>query len=747
MADKLPTPQDQDYDTSQIDVEGMASAIERNKLVAFNHRRLHERRWYDNNFFDDGYHFRYLSRTTNKIIDLSERATVYAPQRAIPKASRQIRGIANLLLSSDPTPTVYPEDYPATGNDQVDQLQRKKASDDAKKRGWWLEEEWNEPDASGETILEKLALMPILTAKHSISWMQIWADEQENIRSQVYDAFDLYVIGSYTNIEDLPFIIKATPLLVAQIRSNESFDETQRMKVLADNKPADSLIKQAYIRARYGRDTSSDQAGTAMLYEAFIKEYLNEDNMERIKLQKDANTILKGREIGDPIIRQTFVANGVWLRDSYLNMSSYPFVDFRMEPGPLYNVPLIERFKDANKSLDSAVSRMERYFHTMVTGMWMKRQGEQFKISNAAGGQVIEYDSTPPVQANLASPGQWTFEFMNLLTNFIEEQGVSTTLGQIPTGVKAHAAIESLKEQEYSNLVIAHRRLKSTVSRIASKMFDIADEHYVHPKDITHSVRGKPVNFQVIGATALKKRKNAKIDNPNDLITLSKDAKIDIEVQNGAAYTRAGKQEATQEMINTMLQWAQVGALNQEAVKLVIERYLESFEFGSTAEFMEAIDKGMGMAMDDKTLTQIKTAVLQALKDAGEVGPEADQTHEQITKFAVLQALKDSGLVNDIQKAAGNVKESIAVDIDYKDAPEDVKREMEVKAGFTPSKTISPSGSDQIAKHAALSAKQQELQQAQVEAQQQAEQQQAELQQEAELAQQAQNNIPQGGQQ
>ncbi len=746
MADKLPRPIDQDYDTSQVDVEGMAAAIERNKLVAANHRRLHERRWYDNNFFDDGYHFRYLSRTTNKIIDLSERATVYAPQRAIPKASRQIRGIANLLLSSDPTPTVYPEDYPQTGNEQTDQIAKKKASDDAKKRGWWLEEEWNETDASGETILEKLALMPILTAKHSISWIQIWCDEQEKIRSQVYDAFDLYVIGSYTNIEDLPFIIKATPLLVAQVRANESFDKTQRDKVLADNKPADSMIKQAYLRARYGRDTSSDQAGTAMLYEAFIKEYLNEKNIERIKLQKDAAVILKGREIGDPIIRQTFTANGVWLRDSYLNMSSYPFVDFRMEPGPLYSVPLIERFKDANKSLDSAVSRMERYFHTMVTGMWLKRQGEQFKINNSSGGQIIEYEATPPTQANLANPGQWTFEFMNLLTNFIEEQGVSTTLGQLPTGVKAHAAIESLKEQEYSNLVIAHRRLKSTVSRIAAKMFEIADENYVHPKDVTHSERGKPVNFQVIGATALKKRKNMKIDNPDGLITLSKDAKVDIEVQNGAAYTRAGKQEATQNMINTMLQWAQVGALNIEAVKLVIEKYLESFEFGSTAEFMEAIDKGMGMAMTDQQITQIKTAVLQALQDAGEVGQEASDKRVMENKIGTLQALKDSGLAKGIQDGV-QTKENIDIDIDYKDAPEDVKREMEAKAGFAPSKTISPSGSDQIAKHAAMGQKQQELVQAQADSAQQAQQQQAELEQEAELAKQAQNNIPQGGQQ
>lgn len=683
---------DQDYDTSQIDVEGMAQAIERNKLVAYNHRRSHERRWYDNNFFDDGYHFRYLSRTTNKIVDLSERATVYAPQRAIPKASRQIRGIANLLLSADPTPTVYPEDFPTSGNPQQDQIKKQQATDVAKKRGWWLEEKWTEPDATGETILEKLALMPVLSAKHSISFMQIWG-EDEKIRSQVFDAFDIYVIGSYTNIEDLPFMIKATPLLVSQIRANEAFDETQRMKVLADNKPADSLIKQAYMRSRYGRDTSSDQAGTAMLYEAFIKEYLNETNIARIKLQKDADIILKNRKIGDPIIRQTFVANGTWLRDSYLNMSTYPFIDFRFEPGPLYAVPLIERFKDANKSLDSAVSRMERYFHTMVTGMWLKHQGEQFKINNSAGGQVIEYAAVKPEQAQLSNPGPWTFEFMQLLTSFIEEQGVSTTLGKIPTGVKAHAAIESLKEQEYANLVIAQKRLKSTVARIASKMFDIADENIIRPESIMHSNRGKPVNFQVIGASALKKRKKLRIDNPDNLIPLSSETRVDIEVQPGAAYTRAGKQEMAQNLIDTMLQWTNAGALNPEAVKLVIQQYLESFQFGATADLMETLDQGMGLSMTTQQMTQLKMAILQALQDAHEIGPEGDKSKLQITKMGVLQALKDAGLVDHIQAAGGAangqpVKESIQ--INYKDAPAPIQRQMEQQAGFVPSNEPSP---------------------------------------------------------
>ena len=84
--------------TSDIPSENIGKAVDAMIKSFENQRKSFERRWYDNNFFDDGYHFRYVSRSTNRIIDLSERQNVNLPQRALPKASRQIRGVANLLL-------------------------------------------------------------------------------------------------------------------------------------------------------------------------------------------------------------------------------------------------------------------------------------------------------------------------------------------------------------------------------------------------------------------------------------------------------------------------------------------------------------------------------------------------------------------------------------------------------------------------------------------------------------------------
>src|SRR5258708_5044778 len=87
----------------------MAQQIDDLLASFYNKRKTFERRWYDNNFFDDGFHFRYVSRQTGKIVDIQENGNNIMPSRAIPKASRQIRGVANLLMLPEYMPAVYPE--------------------------------------------------------------------------------------------------------------------------------------------------------------------------------------------------------------------------------------------------------------------------------------------------------------------------------------------------------------------------------------------------------------------------------------------------------------------------------------------------------------------------------------------------------------------------------------------------------------------------------------------------------------
>jgi hypothetical protein len=663
------------YRTNAITSVAMGQTIEEILTAASSQRMGFERRWYDNNFFDDGYHFRYLSRTQNKIVDLSERQNIWAPIRAIPKASRQIRGVANLLVSRDFVPVIYPERVNKIQfTDPAEyKLALESAKNIAKRSGHWVEEEMRNQD-----IVIKIAQMVILAAKHGVSYMQVWPDAvTESIKTSVLDAFDVYLDGTVTDIEDSPYIIKAIPKFISEIKANENFDSEQLEKINPDNKQASSEIKNAYMSTRFAKMTVADATATIIQKEAFIKEYLNEETRERIRLMGNED-VIKDKKDGDMVMRHTFVAGNITLRDEYLDMPSYPIVDFRFEPGPMYQVPLIERFIPANKSLDMLLSRAERYAHTMVVGTWLKQKGQQFNITNQAGGQIIEYEGTPPVQGQMASIPSFFFDLIGYMQGLIEEQGVTTTtLGKLPKGVKGQGAIESLKESEYANLVIADRRLKDTLTRIAEKFLDIADDYFVEPQTVYYLEKGEPQYFDVIGAGAKEKREKEGIPAPADAVPLKKDYKVEIEITSAPAYTRDGQRQVLVDLMDRMIQLSQIGAIPPEALKVVTQQFLETFQFGATAEIMDAIEEyGMEGSMTEDQISALKVAIMEVFKDLQKAGMlPSEEERIQEAKVANLEVMKETGGKQEETKPPSR-------SISFKDMPAEGKIQMAQQAGI-----------------------------------------------------------------
>src|SRR3990167_7535326 len=190
--------------------------------------------------------------------------------RAIPKASKQIRGVANLLTTNDPVPVVYPESVNEGAFENPEEFKKVKEQNNrtAKLIGHWISEEFK-----NQEISEQLALMLIFAAKHGVSFMQIWPDAvKEKIRTQVYDAFDIYLEGTYQSIYDSPYLIKGIPKTIAEIKANELFNKDQLAKITPDNRLASSEIKAAYMRARSGVTDNPDAVATITLKEAFLKQ-------------------------------------------------------------------------------------------------------------------------------------------------------------------------------------------------------------------------------------------------------------------------------------------------------------------------------------------------------------------------------------------------------------------------------------------------------------------------------------------
>jgi len=634
--------------TEKLGTKQVYRAIENQLNTYQTQRKSFERRWYDNNFFDDGFHFRFLSRRTGKIMDLSAGATQTSPKRAIPKASRQIRGIANLLLGLDPHPVIYPEEVVKSSftdlngqiNEQMYEQARKVAGQIAQKIGHWITEEWEDQE-----LIDKLTHMLILSAKHGVSYIQILPDPiEEKIKTEVCDAFDIYLDGTLTEIYDSPSIVKAKPWLIAKIKANEEFDQDAVEAISPDNKYASSEVKQAYMNARFGQFSVAEQTQTLIVKEAFIKEYLSDENKKRVK-QLQSGDVLADKKNGDMVMRHTFSTSNGTLLDEYIDLPEYPFVDFRYEPGLIYQVPQIERFKEANKSLDIAMSRVEGFANTMITGIYQKRKGENYQISNIPGGQVIEYEGQPLIQMQPTSVPPFMFNYMQMLNQNIEEQGASASaLNQLPSGVKSGVAIESVKQSEYANLKIPTNYFKKTVKRITERLLDAASKAFIDPQTVYLLDQGEPDYFSVIGEKGAEAREKAGLGIGQDTVVIKSDYKVKIEVEPALGFTMSGKKDTMLQIADFMRGLAQEGYLTQDAVKEVIGKFLETFNYGSTQEFMDAMETGtQSNPLNEQQLTQMKIAIVEAMKDAGVVGNDTTDTDIQKTKIGVVEALRDMG--------------------------------------------------------------------------------------------------------
>lgn len=688
------------------DSRAIGQMVEDMTFQAIMRRRAWERRWYNTNWFDDGLHFRVMSKRTGQVIDHIQRNSGFI-ERAIPRASKQVRGIGALLLTPEYYPVVYPERIieekfrnKMTGqvDQQAYQQEQERAKEEARRRGIFLTTTWED-----ELQLElKLADMILLTAKNGISYLKVYTDPHtKRVTASVHDAFDVIHYGDVRELDDLPFLTFTKAMDFNEVISDERFDEDKRRELSPDNRYATSEIKEAYMRARYGSKLNAQNLNTINVKETFIKEYLSEDNWDQAKQLGEDTGAMEGKSRGDVIMRHPFSAGGVCLLDEYIDYDNYPSAELRFESGYLYQVPLMERFIPLNKSQDIVVTRIEKWINTMVTGIYRVRKGENFIIANIPGGQKVQYEGTPPDQMTIGNVGSTPFQFMEMTDKYIEEQGLSSTnISQLPNNI-ANNTIENIQQQEYTNMKFATDRLKACVTRVGELIMERADKDYIHPVDISYKEDKEVKYFSVIGSRGKKAYDKVSKRLPTDLVILNRKAKIRIEADKGFGLTQDGRRQALEVLMKEMVNLYQLGFLGSEAMSMLVKRFVEEYGYGSTEEFMEAVENGVTQGqMSQQQINQMKMAILQVLKDVKMTGPDLEKklmdhndANLQTTKVGVLQTLKDSGLLEQVGQQGKPGEEASEMIKLYKDAPDDIRRQIEKLLGFTPSQSepIAPS--------------------------------------------------------
>jgi hypothetical protein len=112
----------------------------------------------------------------------------------------------------------------------------------------------------------------------------------------------------------------------------------------------------------------------------------------------------------------------------------------------------------------------------------------------------------------------------------------------------------------------------------------------------------------------------------------------------------------------------------------MLEAYLETWQFGSISDIMEAVSNAPSPdSISDDVVQKVKIAVLEALKDAGEVGKEASDKRITENKIGVMEALKDSGILD---RQGQSTSKPPSESISFKDLPPEGQAQMAAQAGI-----------------------------------------------------------------
>ena len=159
-------------------------------------------------------------------------------------------------------------------------------------------------------------------------------------------------------------------------------------------------------------------------------------------------------------------------------------------------------------------------------------------------------------------------------------------------------------------------QLKKTVKEIAEMFFELADDYYTSPTEVEDMRGNEPNYFDVIGSKGVSLQKKVKNELPEDIVVLTKETKLRIEAEAGPGYTMEGKRTNTLEIVRLMSEMAANQLIPVEMLKKAVLKLLETYQFGDTSEFIEAMDQGMmqgGMQQDQKAM--MKEAVLEVISD------------------------------------------------------------------------------------------------------------------------------------
>ena len=166
---------------------------------------------------------------------------------------------------------------------------------------------------------------------------------------------------------------------------------------------------------------------------------------------------------------------------------------------------------------------------------------------------------------------------------------------------------------------------------------------------------------------------------PQGVVPIKKDYRVDVTVEAGMAYTKEGQKATMLDLVDRLILFAREGYVAPQAVKVVLEKFLQVYQFGNVGEFMEAMDDYQSQGnLADQQIKEMKVAVMEVFKDLIKGGVLPDQEARiNETKVGVAEVMKDLK-----GGAAGAQQKPPSESISFKDLPATGKVQLAEQAGI-----------------------------------------------------------------
>tara|TARA_R100000781_G_scaffold114859_1_gene87268 strand:- start:336 stop:2354 length:2019 start_codon:yes stop_codon:yes gene_type:complete len=197
----------------------------------------------------------------------------------------------------------------------------------------------------------------------------------------------------------------------------------------------------------------------------------------------------------------------------------YPYVKFteRTDGVHFWEQATVERLLSIQKAYNRLKQKKLKNIYLMSAGKWLIAKGSQIAEDSLTDeeGEVIEYNSSvnPPAQAGLAPLPNYAVEMARELTmDFRTVSGQSDTPTNLPPGVTASVAMETLAElsDEIINPIL--KRLGRCMTRVAKAQLLIINEEYIEPRKVAIVGEGNSYGVQYISAADLKHNTDVHIE-------------------------------------------------------------------------------------------------------------------------------------------------------------------------------------------------------------------------------------------